>query len=61
MNTITIKGKSYKLYEGKRGGKYIMKGGKKFYQTNLEMLKGGGKMQKVGEGCCKYKDSNKNI
>ena len=36
MNTITIKGKSYKLCEGKRGGKYIMKGGKKIYQTNLE-------------------------
>ena len=36
MNIITIKGKSYKLCEGKRGGKYIMKGGKKIYQTNLE-------------------------
>ena len=28
-----------------------------FYQTNLEMLKGGGKMQKIGNGCCKYKNS----
>jgi hypothetical protein len=35
MNTIIINKKSYKLYEGKRGGKYIMKGGKKIYQKNL--------------------------
>ena len=36
MDTIIIKEKSYKLYDGKRGGKYIMKGGKKIYQKNLE-------------------------
>ena len=35
MNAIIINKKSYKLYEGKRGGKYIMKGGKKIYQKNL--------------------------
>jgi hypothetical protein len=37
METINYKNKNYKIYTGKKGGKYILKNNKKLYLKNKNM------------------------
>jgi acid phosphatase class B len=52
METINYKNKNYKIYTGKKGGKYILKNNKKLYLKNKNM-DGGFLLPEIAIGAAK--------